>query len=147
MLTTVEEVTFGTLFDQAITENTLPPNLKKLILGICFTKNLTSLPNTLEYLQISHRFNNNLVLPDSLKVLSLGDSFERDLILPPNLEELYLGYHYNKPLSLPTTIKKLRLGKVYNQKLKLSEGIEELWVSSKLKFNPPKSLKHIHLIH
>jgi hypothetical protein len=110
-------------------------NLKHLYLSETFGHTWTSLPQTLEKLDIfdfdfnlplgclSNRlkklclsytgFNHSLgILPSTLQVLELGDKFDHPLgILPNTLQVLKLGNDFNHPLGkLPNSLQKLQFG-------------------------------------
>jgi hypothetical protein len=139
----LEHVKTGSQFNQTLSKDTMPSNLKSLDLGINFIKKLENLPDNLEHLSVSHRFNTQINLPNNLKSLSFGDAFNQKLELPNKLESLSFGFHFNKPLVLPKSLKKLNLSTKFNQNITLNDGLEELFLG--LHFNQalklPNSLK------
>lgn len=139
----LEQIKSGSQFNQTISKDTIPSNLKSLNLGINFIKKLEDLPDNLEHLSLGHRYNTQINLPNNLKSLSFGDAFNQKLELPNKLESLSFGYHFNKPLVLPKSLKKLNLSTKFNQNITLNDGLEELFLG--LHFNQalklPNSVK------
>jgi hypothetical protein len=146
-LINLEELILGTYFNQVISNDMLPPNLKKLCFGTNFIKKIDSLPNSIEELVLNNRYNNKLILPDNLKILNLGDSFNYDIILPDKLEKLTIGYHYNKKLVLPNSLRFLVLGTKFNEDIILNDKLEELTIGKQFNKNLklPDSMKVLTL--
>lgn len=146
-LSNLENVTFGSYFNQVVSRDTLPSNLKSLTLGLNFIRKLENLPLSLTELNINNRYNTTISLPANLKVLSLGDSFNQDLIIPSTLESLSFGYHFNKHLKLPKSLKQFIMSNKFNQDILLNEGLEELTVGNQFnkKLVLPKSVKKLIL--
>jgi hypothetical protein len=146
-LSNLENVTFGSYFNQVVSKDTLPANLKSLTLGLNFIRKLDSLPANLSELYINNRYNTTISLPSNLKVLSLGDSFNQDIHFPSTLESLSFGYHFNKSIKLPKSLKQFTMSNKFNQDILLNEGLEELTVGNQFnkKLVLPKSAKKLIL--
>ena len=127
-LNKLEEINYGTYFNQEISQNNLPNKLKTIKFGLNFIRKINSLPNSIEKLSFSNRHNNSINFSTNLKTLVLGDAYNQLLDLPNKLESLTLGYHYNKPLNLPENLKSLVLGTKFNQEINFNKNIKELTI-------------------
>jgi hypothetical protein len=115
ILSSLEKLTFGEDYYETITDVTLPPNLKTLILSNQFDEKLKVgfLPSSLTKLNLGHAFDQELnegVLPESLIELTLGMSYRhkiRKYVLPRNLQVLKT-YCCLKHISLPKSIKRIK---------------------------------------
>jgi hypothetical protein len=143
----LEDIIFGSNFNQILSKDNLPVNLKKLKLGLNFIRKIDSLPDSIEELKLDDRYNSMIILPSNLLSLTIGDSFNQDIELNNKLEYVSFGYHYNKSLTLPESLKKLLLPGKFNQDIELNEGIEELTLGSQFNRNLklPNSMKIITL--
>ena len=128
-LNKLEEINYGTYFNQEISQNNLPSQLKKIHFGLNFIRKIFNLPNNVEELTFGNRHNNSINFSTNLKTLVLGDAYNQLLDLPNKLESLTLGYHYNKPLNLPENLKSLVLGTKFNQEINFNKNIKELTIS------------------
>jgi hypothetical protein len=124
----------------------LPPNLKRLLLGSKFNSPIDVLPESLKFLHIGSKFQHPIVinsclesliivslrynfplgpLPLSLKYLQISGDFNQALYdntgkqqLPSNLEILKLPGYFNQTLGiLPNSLLKLTTGVTFNQNL------------------------------
>jgi hypothetical protein len=105
----------------------LPPNLKKLILGPSYNREIKSdsLPESLETLVLTQSFNKRMkYFPPNLQCLELGTGYQhmfREGELPRTLTHLILADRYNQEFKkgvLPLTLTHLKIGDGYDQQFK-----------------------------
>ena len=143
----LEDITFGANFNQVVSKDNLPKNLKKLKLGLNFLRKIEDLPISINELILDNRFNSTIILPPNLISLTVGDSFNQDIILNDNLESITFGYHFNKSLILSKSLKKLSLSGKFNQDIELNDTLEELTLGQTFNKNLklPNSVKVLTL--
>ena len=116
--TSLQNLTFGKLFNQSLEGVTLPSSLQNLTFGKRFSQSLerVALPSSLQKLTFGDRFNQSLegvTLPDSLRNLTFGTSFNQSLegvTWPDSLRNLTFGASFSQSfesLSFPSTLESL----------------------------------------
>lgn len=143
---TLEEVTFGSNFNQPVGGVEWPLGLKKVAFGASFNQPVEDdsirFPPHLEELQFGFRFNQpiaGVAWPASLRHLTFQDHFNQPIAAvcwPEGLQELRFGRVFDKPFSSggqavrwPTRLCKLAIGKNFNQPVQglcLPPGLVEL---------------------
>ena len=126
----------------------LPPTVKKLILGKNFNHSLPYLPSLVKLICGRGDFNQPLIhLSSTLQVLELSRAFNNELILPPHLKKFTMGTFFNMPVQLPNTLKYLFMGFHYNQDIILPESLRHLYIGCKFTkpLKLPENLKLIRM--
>lgn len=126
----------------------LPLTVKKLILGKKFNHPLPTLPALVKLVCSRGEFNQPLInLSSTLQVLELSRVFCNNLILPPNLKKFIMGSFFNSPVQLPNTLKYFFMGFDYNQDILLPESLRHLHLGSKFTklLKLPQNLKTFHM--
>ncbi len=114
---TLQTLSFGDLFNQPLTRNTLPANLHTLEFGISFNQSLAgvTLPTSLHTLVFGHSFTQSLsgiTLPEDLHTLQFGAHFDVSFhggIYPSKLHTLSFGCFFDPaagtvPLAIHRTL-------------------------------------------
>lgn len=87
----LEKVKFGRRFNQPIN---LPNRLRKIKLGRNFNQPLNNIPENLKTLIVGKNFHRNLILPDKLKILKLGSKYGNYINIPRKLIFLKCGKNF-----------------------------------------------------
>jgi len=120
------EYPLRTRFAGILNANTLPKNIKVLVLGNFDTEIEDTYPKQLEHLTFGKDFNqfvNTQELPRTLLSLTFGETFNRPInlhFLPPHLELLTFGDSFNQPMDvhfLPPHLQSLTFGDSFNQEI------------------------------
>ena len=82
----------------------------------------------LRTLQMTRDYNQPLqtTLPRTLETLEMGDCFDHPVVLPAQLVTLRMGGSFNQPLSIPASLRTLEIGEHFDQPVVLPAGSTSL---------------------
>jgi hypothetical protein len=107
-------LTFGTEFNQSISEGNLPKSLVSLILGVKFNQPIDKLPENLLSLTFGMNFYQSVnIFPPKLSYLSFFSCSPIKDNIPPSVEIVEINLNickYGTVDNLPSTIKIIKVG-------------------------------------